>query len=107
MTTTGATPRGAPILIWIVKASLFVIATLGLAVLLVRLSYSTPLGRWVADVIPPALWQRYDAWYGPGDGESGQDGELFVFIGMALVAATIIVSCGAWLLTRLRRISRR
>ncbi len=103
MNTPDAPSRRSSILVGIVKAMLFLIAIVGLTVLFVRISYATPLGHWVADAIPQKLWQRYDAWYGPGDGESGQDGELFAFIGMALVAATLIVSCGAWLLTRLRR----
>jgi len=90
---------------WIVKAILFVLATLGLAYALVRLSYETSLGHWVADAIPEHVWQRYDAWYGPGDGESGQDGELFAFVGMSLLTATLTVSGCTLLLSRLSRSS--
>jgi ABC-type phosphate transport system permease subunit len=91
--------------LWLLRAILFVLATLGLTYALVKLSYDTPLGHWVAEAIPQRVWQRYDAWYGPGDGEAGQDGELFAFIGMALFVATLIVSGCALLLSRLLRSS--
>jgi hypothetical protein len=87
----------------VVKAAIFVAVTLVGAVLLLKLFYATELGRWIADAIPEAAWGRFDAWYGRGDGEAGQDGELVAFAVLSLIASSFVVGLVAFLVARRRR----
>jgi hypothetical protein len=83
-----------------VKIAMFVAVTLVGAVLLLRLVYATDLGRWIADAIPDAVWRRFDEWYGRGDGEAGQDGELVAFATLSLIVSTLVVGLVALIVFR-------
>lgn len=102
MTVSRARDASLRVARWLIELA----ATGALAIIMLRLLYTTPLGISLVDRIPEAFWTRYHALIGlenEGGVETLQDADALVLLLGCLPFAVALLFLLEWLLLRMRK----